>query len=107
MNGHSSSSGANRVDEADCIARFEEKLLRNEIATRRELDAVWARHREEMAAAYARVKQEPYPDPSDLLRYTYSEPKDQYYDPKPKNPPTLNGGQNQRQRQRPWERRSE
>jgi 2-oxoisovalerate dehydrogenase E1 component alpha subunit len=92
LNGHSSSSGANRVDEADCIARFEEKLLRNEIATRRELDAVWARHREEMAAAYARVKQEPYPDPSDLLRYTYSEPKDQYYDPKPKNPPTLNGG---------------
>lgn len=84
LNGHSSSSGANRVDEPDCIAIFEEKILQQSLSTRRELDAVWERYREEMAAAYAQVKQEPYPDGQDIWRYVFAEPKEDFYDPKPK-----------------------
>lgn len=91
LNGHSSSSGANRVDEPDCIARFEEHLLQGDIATRRDLDAVWDRYRQEMAEAYAVVKQEPYPPGEDIWRYVYAEPKDSYYDPKPKGLDTPGG----------------
>jgi 2-oxoisovalerate dehydrogenase E1 component alpha subunit len=88
LHGHSSSSGANRVDEVDCIVKFEERLMRQEIASRRELDEVWERCRQEMADAYAKVKQEPYPPGEDIWRYVYAEPKESYYDPKPAAKPS-------------------
>lgn len=79
LNGHSSSSGANRVEEPDCISIFEEQLLADDIASRKELDAVWDRYREDLAKAYEIVKAEPFPDASDLFKYMYAEAKDQYY----------------------------
>lgn len=87
LNGHSSSSGANRVEEEDCILRFEEKLLHQELATRKELDRVWEKRREEMAQAYEIVKSEPFPPGEDIYRYIFAEPKDQYYDPGSKSQP--------------------
>ncbi|MBL8693630.1 MAG: thiamine pyrophosphate-dependent dehydrogenase E1 component subunit alpha [Planctomycetes bacterium] len=85
LHGHSSSSGANRVNEEDPITRFEQSLIKGDVATRAELDIVWSRYREEMADAYEQVKREPYPDPSDVERYMYAEPKENYYNPKPRN----------------------
>lgn len=81
LNGHSSSSGANRVDEKDCIAIFEEKLLQQELATKKELEKVWDRRRDEMAKAYEIVKSEPFPPGEDIWKYIFAEPKDHYYDP--------------------------
>ncbi len=82
LNGHSSSSGANRVDEPDPIQRFEQQLLDADVATRGELDLVWERYREEMADAHAQVHREPYPDASDVERFVFAEPKERYYEPR-------------------------
>jgi 2-oxoisovalerate dehydrogenase E1 component alpha subunit len=79
LNGHSSSSGANRVDEEDCIVRLEEKILKNDWATRKDLDEVWRRWRDQVNADYQVVKHEPYPDGQDIWKYIFSEPKDRFY----------------------------
>jgi 2-oxoisovalerate dehydrogenase E1 component subunit alpha len=72
--GHSSSSGANRVEEEDPIARFEEVLLAEDLATRGELDLVWQRYREELADALEQVRREPDPSPKDVERHVFHEP---------------------------------
>jgi 2-oxoisovalerate dehydrogenase E1 component alpha subunit len=64
--GHSSSSGATRVQEEDCIARFEESLIAADLATRAELDKVWDRWREEANATVKQVRGEPDPEPADI-----------------------------------------
>jgi 2-oxoisovalerate dehydrogenase E1 component alpha subunit len=69
--GHSSSSGANRMPEADCIARFEDVLLGAELATKDDLHAVWERHRDEANAAVKVVRGEPDPGPGDIWNNVY------------------------------------
>jgi 2-oxoisovalerate dehydrogenase E1 component alpha subunit len=59
--GHSSSSGANRIDEPDCIELFEQKL----ITAGADKDALAAVHKEEgdsLDAARKQVKGEPFPE---------------------------------------------
>jgi len=72
--GHSSASGANRVKEDDPIARFEERLLEQDLASRGELDLVWTRYREEMSDLLQQVRNEPNPKPEDVERHVFHEP---------------------------------
>lgn len=69
--GHSSSSGANRVQEDDCIPRFEAALIADDLATRADLDKVWERWREEANAAVKQVRTEPDPAPADIWKNVF------------------------------------
>ncbi|OGS35559.1 MAG: hypothetical protein A2506_03260 [Elusimicrobia bacterium RIFOXYD12_FULL_66_9] len=60
--GHSSSSGANRIPEADCIALFEDELTARGLAKKADLLKVWDAESEALAAAHAQVKTEPFPE---------------------------------------------
>jgi 2-oxoisovalerate dehydrogenase E1 component alpha subunit len=75
--GHSSSSGATRVPEEDCIPLFEEALIASDVATRAELDKVWERHREEANAAVKQVRSEPDPEPADIWKNVFHGDPDQ------------------------------
>ena len=64
--GHSSSSGANRVAEPDCIILLEHKILAAGASTREKLDAVWQANRDEVDRAHQSAKQEPFPKPESV-----------------------------------------
>lgn len=71
--GHSSSSGARRVEgEPDCIPIFERKLLDAGVCTPRDLEQVHAAAREEADAAAEQVAREPRPVAADVYKYTYA-----------------------------------
>ncbi|MDE2039884.1 MAG: thiamine pyrophosphate-dependent dehydrogenase E1 component subunit alpha [Elusimicrobia bacterium] len=59
--GHSSSSGANRIAEPDCIGLFEAELVERGLADKARLEGVWKAASAEVDAANQEVKQEPYP----------------------------------------------
>lgn len=73
LNGHSSSSGANRVNEPDCIKLFEEKLIKGKIASEDQLKKVWEQNQKECDQAHAKVKQEPYPEGEDIWTAVFKE----------------------------------
>jgi len=73
LNGHSSSSGANRVSEPDCIKLFEEKLIKGKIASEDQLKKVWELIQRECDDAHAKVKQEPFPDGEDIWNGVFKE----------------------------------
>ncbi len=64
--GHSSSSGANRINEPDCIQVFEEQLIKKNFITKQQIQEVWEENRRECDLAYQQVKQEPYPKAEDI-----------------------------------------
>ena len=70
--GHSSSSGANRIPEPDCIGLFETTLLDQGFATKEQLEGVWKAAFEEVDAAHQQVKQEPYPEPGSIWEDVFS-----------------------------------
>lgn len=72
--GHSSATGANRVPEVDCITVFEDKLVRDGIMTRTEIDGVWKKWKDHLKECLAQVRQEPLPDGSDIWRHVFAEP---------------------------------
>ncbi|MDE2511074.1 MAG: thiamine pyrophosphate-dependent dehydrogenase E1 component subunit alpha [Elusimicrobia bacterium] len=59
--GHSSSSGANRIPEADCIELLEKNMVSRGLAKADAFKKVWAREAEALDAAYQAVKKEPFP----------------------------------------------
>ena len=59
--GHSSSSGANRIQEPDCIALLEDSLMKRSLAKADTLKKVWEREAETLDAAHKQVKTEPFP----------------------------------------------
>ena len=72
--GHSSASGANRVnDEADCITGFERRLEEKGLLTRQQMDELRAQFTAELLAAHKQVKEEPQPDPRSILEHVFSE----------------------------------
>jgi len=71
--GHSSSSGANRVDEPDCIALFEDNLAKRKLMAPDEMKKVWAECRKECDDAYQKVKKEAYPDPDDIWTAVFTD----------------------------------
>ncbi len=71
--GHSSSSGAVRVEgERDCIPIFENRLLRTGLLDRDGVFAIHAEAREEAEAALRQALQEPRPTPADVLTDTFA-----------------------------------
>lgn len=72
--GHSSSSGANFVDnEVDGLARFEARLAERKILSRAAMDDLRARMTQELLVAYQRVRQEAPPDPSSIWEHVFAE----------------------------------
>ncbi len=71
--GHSSSSGAARVDERDCIAEWEGKLAARGLLSEERAKAVWEKYRQEAKAALAQVREEPFPPPEDIWSHVYAE----------------------------------
>lgn len=70
--GHSSSSGANRMDEPDCIPLFEEQLAKRGLASKEQLAAVWQANKKRCDEAHEQVKNEPYPSPESIWDDVYS-----------------------------------
>jgi 2-oxoisovalerate dehydrogenase E1 component alpha subunit len=79
LHGHSSSSGANRVDEPDCIEIFEKKLKDLSLVKDAELKKHWDELRAECDDAYTQVKQEPFPEADDIWHAVFKEGLDDSY----------------------------
>jgi TPP-dependent pyruvate/acetoin dehydrogenase alpha subunit len=74
LNGHSSSSGANRVDdEPDCVRDFGERLIEEGLITRDEVDALVEQNTKEMGTLSERVRSEPEPEPSAAYDHIFTE----------------------------------
>jgi 2-oxoisovalerate dehydrogenase E1 component alpha subunit len=72
LNGHSSSSGAPRSNEPDCLALFEARLLAAKALDPTSIERTRAEAREEAELAVARAMQEPRPRPQDVEKHTYA-----------------------------------
>ena len=59
--GHSSSSGANRIPEADCIEILEKNMTDRGLAKTADFKKVWDREAQALDAAHKQVKAEPFP----------------------------------------------
>jgi 2-oxoisovalerate dehydrogenase E1 component alpha subunit len=78
--GHSSSSGAPRSGEPDCLALFEDKLVSAHWLDRETLAEAHAQARTEVDAAVAQAMREPRPQPIDVEKFTYAaSPVDNVY----------------------------
>jgi len=72
--GHSSASGANRInDEADCIVGFERRLEERGVLTRQQMDELRASFAAGLLAAHKQVKEEPQPDPKSIYDHVFSD----------------------------------
>jgi 2-oxoisovalerate dehydrogenase E1 component alpha subunit len=79
LHGHSSSSGAARVSEPDCITELEEKLVDREPGLVEVLKTVWKEEGAEMDRGYARVLSEPMPAPESIWDDVFAEPLPRSY----------------------------
>jgi 2-oxoisovalerate dehydrogenase E1 component alpha subunit len=70
--GHSSSSGAPRSTDADCLALFEERLVHARLIDRGVIETIYAEEQAEVDAAVAQAVREPKPQPSDVETHTYA-----------------------------------
>lgn len=76
LHGHSSSSGARRVqDEPDCQELFEEKLKRDGIINGAQIAKIHEDAEAEIEQAIEQVLGEPVPGPDDVRRLTYAPSK--------------------------------
>ncbi|MDB4943097.1 MAG: Branched-chain alpha-keto acid dehydrogenase, component, alpha subunit [Labilithrix sp.] len=74
LHGHSSASGANFVkDEADCLARFEQRLEEKKLLTRSAMDEMRAKYTAELLTASKKVREEPFPAPESVWDHVFSE----------------------------------
>jgi 2-oxoisovalerate dehydrogenase E1 component alpha subunit len=72
--GHSSASGANRInDEADCITGFERRLEEKGLLTRQQMEAMRAQFNAELLALHKQVKEELQPDGKTIQDNVFSE----------------------------------
>lgn len=71
LHGHSSSSGANRVDEPDCIAIFEDELVKRKLMKSSDFKQTWDECQKECDEAYQQVKTEDFPDPDDIWNHIF------------------------------------
>lgn len=70
--GHSSSSGANRVDEVCCIEGFEKKLLKNAWLTVERIEEIKAAALKEASDAWLETRSEAYPEGSTVLDHSFA-----------------------------------
>jgi len=72
--GHSSASGANRLnDEADCLTGFERRLEERGLLSRAQMDELRAQFSAELQAAHRRVTEEPQPEGKTIYEHIFSE----------------------------------
>jgi 2-oxoisovalerate dehydrogenase E1 component alpha subunit len=72
--GHSSASGANRMnDEADCITGFERRLEEKGLLTREQMEAMRAQFTAELLAVHKQVKEEPQPEGKTIFENVFAE----------------------------------
>jgi 2-oxoisovalerate dehydrogenase E1 component alpha subunit len=81
LNGHSSSSGAARVqNEFDCVLQFEQKLIDVGVLDHHIAEAIRHEAAEEANQALEEILNEPRPRPEDVERFTYADsPVDAVY----------------------------
>jgi 2-oxoisovalerate dehydrogenase E1 component alpha subunit len=60
--GHSSSSGANRIPEADCIEMLEKNMTERGLAKAADFLKVWDKEAAALDAAHKQVQAEPFPE---------------------------------------------
>jgi 2-oxoisovalerate dehydrogenase E1 component alpha subunit len=71
--GHSSASGATRIDEEDdCIELFEQRLLAIGAISREDIDAIDREAQQELDEAVTQVLAEPEPTIDDIRKHTFS-----------------------------------
>ncbi len=70
--GHSSSSGAPRSNDPDCIALFEDRLLAADAMTQNAIDQVHADAHEEIESAVTQAMREPRPSIEHIEKFTYA-----------------------------------
>ncbi len=70
--GHSSSSGAPRCDDPDCVALFEEKLLAAGLVDQAGVELVHEETKAEVDAAVVQAMQEAKPQAADVEKFTYA-----------------------------------
>jgi 2-oxoisovalerate dehydrogenase E1 component alpha subunit len=74
LHGHSSSSGAARVmNEVDCLAEFEKKLIKQKVFTTAECETIRQEYATEASEALKKVREEPDPDPSSIYDHIFKE----------------------------------
>jgi 2-oxoisovalerate dehydrogenase E1 component alpha subunit len=72
LNGHSSSSGGNRVEgEDDCIELFAKKLEKNSWLSKDLATQIWEEAQAEMNDAHAKVRQESYPSGDTIYDFVF------------------------------------
>jgi len=59
--GHSSATGANLIPEEDCLTRFEQLLLKNDVIKEKQAKQVWADYEDEARQAQDQARTEPPP----------------------------------------------
>ena len=80
LNGHSSSSGAPRSGDPDCLAIFERRLLEAQLLDQAVIDLVHDEAAAEVNAAVTAAMREPRPQADDVEKFTYApSPVDQVY----------------------------
>jgi 2-oxoisovalerate dehydrogenase E1 component alpha subunit len=78
--GHSSSSGAPRSDEADCVALFEARLRHAGLIEQSEIDRIHQEAKDEADSAAALAVRERKPEPAEVEKHTYApSPVDRVY----------------------------
>jgi 2-oxoisovalerate dehydrogenase E1 component alpha subunit len=73
--GHSSSSGANKISETDCLDIMEKKLLKNNWLTDADIQKLKIDASQEANAAYEIARQENYPDAQSIHEDTFAQNK--------------------------------
>jgi 2-oxoisovalerate dehydrogenase E1 component alpha subunit len=71
--GHSSSSGANRIPEADCIESLEKAMTERGMAKAADLKKTWEREAAAIDEAHKQVKQEPFPKPESVWEDVFAD----------------------------------
>jgi 2-oxoisovalerate dehydrogenase E1 component alpha subunit len=80
LNGHSSSSGAPRSDEPDCLELFEAKLAAAGLIDAETIERIHREAKEQADAAAEQAVREAKPKPEDVEKYTYAaSPVDKVY----------------------------
>lgn len=71
--GHSSASGANRVEnEMDCVLDFEQRLLKAGVLTEADRNKIWARYEEEGVKATEQARSEATPTAESIWDHVYA-----------------------------------
>jgi 2-oxoisovalerate dehydrogenase E1 component alpha subunit len=73
LRGHSSASGANPVDEIDCLERFGRTLEDRKLMTRAQIERLSETFTQELLEAGRKIREEPHPEPSAIWDHIFAD----------------------------------